>query len=165
MVSAADADYNGEVPDLPGKELYVACPYFRPESRSELELWQHRARLPLGDGYCGTCTAPGHEGYSPSNDELKSACNLGYAKGCTRLPSDPIADAVRFCLVKDDTRLVTISYVREREHLPVDNGVLVFDVDESSFGPEASTHVSHLAKAYVSAYLRRVPRKIAAEAR
>src|SRR6185369_15982418 len=74
-------------------EFRLACPYFVPENRCDAELWPHRARLPLGDGYEGHCSAPGHEGALPTQEELKSACNLGNAC-CERLPADRALDAV-----------------------------------------------------------------------
>jgi len=62
----------------------VACPFFMPEEQFVSD-WPFPQRLPLGAGWMGTCTAPGHEGRRPSDEELKSGCNLGYAKACSRL--------------------------------------------------------------------------------
>ncbi len=75
----------------------MACPFFMPEEQF-ISDWPFPQRLPLGAGWAGTCTAPGHEGARPSDEELKSGCNLGYAKACSRLPVERHADAVRFAL-------------------------------------------------------------------
>ena len=71
----------------------MACPFFMPEKQFVSD-WPFPQRLPLGAGWMGTCTAPGHEGRRPSDEELKSGCNLGYAKACSRLPAGRHADAV-----------------------------------------------------------------------
>ena len=44
------------------------------------------------------CTAPGHEGARPGEEELKSGCNLGYAKMLQPPSAERHADAVRFAL-------------------------------------------------------------------
>src|ERR1035437_2030685 len=84
--------YNG-VELLPASpEDFVVCPFFMPEQRFESD-WPFPQRLPLGAGWAGTCTAAGHEGARPSDEELKSGCNLGYANACSRLPAARHADA------------------------------------------------------------------------
>ncbi len=52
----------------------LACPYSSmPVSRLEkMVLGLHPARLPLGGGWCGQCTAPGHEGEIPSQAVLEA---------------------------------------------------------------------------------------------
>src|SRR5260370_2007562 len=77
------------------ESLPVACPFFMPVEKLENGAWPHPARLPLGCGWSGCCTAPGHEGEVPSAHQLHE-CNLGYALGCGRLPKQRTWDAVRF---------------------------------------------------------------------
>ena len=68
----------------------MACPFFMPIEKLENGTWLHASRLPLGCGWSGHCTAPGHEGEVPSQEELRDFCNLGYAEGCTGCPvSEP----------------------------------------------------------------------------
>src|SRR4051794_20534601 len=95
----------------------MACPYFIPEKRCESELWQHRARLPLGDGYEGRCGVVGFEAERPAEEQLKTACNLGNAL-CPRLPADREHDAIRFYVAADEGRQLTIDYCTERDHHP-----------------------------------------------
>jgi len=136
----------------------VACPYFVPEERCELELWPHRSRLPLGDGFTGICQAPGFEGTRPAAEELKDGCNVGYACGCPRLPKDRVADAVRFAVARDDGEWVTLHFACERDHLPAGHGTLEF----SRKGGECRTdgadrRMVAQARQYLAAYLARNP--------
>jgi hypothetical protein len=74
----------------------VACPFFMPVEKLEDGNWLHASRLPLGCGWTGHCTAPGHENAAPSPEELRDFCNLGYAENCGRLPRERAWDSVRF---------------------------------------------------------------------
>jgi hypothetical protein len=140
----------------------LACPYFVPENRCDAELWPHRARLPLGDGYDGHCSAPGHEDERPTQEQLKSACNLGNAC-CGRLPEDRALDSVRFYLKQDDGTVVTVSFCTERAHSPREHGVLQFDAASGKFvAASAPAVVTRLAQAFVKSHLERHPRANAA---
>lgn len=103
----------------------VACPYFMPHNRLDGD-WPFPQRLPLGAGWSGTCTASQIE-VQPSDGELKTACNVGYAKACTRLPQDRQADAVRFAKGDEHAGLVHIRFAYERDYLPAGSGELVYD--------------------------------------
>ena len=59
----------------------MACPFFMPTEKLESGSWLHAGRLPLGCGWSGQCMAPGHAGETPSAEELREFCNLGYAEG------------------------------------------------------------------------------------
>ena len=141
----------------------MACPYFIPEKRCESELWTHRARLPLGDGYEGRCGAPGHEASRPSEAELKSACNLGNAC-CSRLPADRAADSVRFHVISDQGSAIAVDFCTERNHSPRAHGVLHFDAGSGTFVQASSAQASaemavlRLAQAFVESYMQRHPR-------
>src|SRR5208282_3877104 len=107
----------------------LACPFFMPLERLENGTWLHAERLPLGGGWSGHCTAPEHEGETPSHDELREFCNLGYAEGCGRLPRERVWDSVRFaarrmgCDAENGTGgRIEIRYVCERGHRPVEHG-------------------------------------------
>ena len=56
----------------------MACPYFIPAEIHQGELWPHRERLPLGDGFSGRCGAQPPHG-SCDDENLRLHCNLGYA--------------------------------------------------------------------------------------
>jgi len=109
----------------------VACPFFLPMERLDGE-WLYPHRLPLGCGWRGQCAAPGHEGESPSQEELRDFCNLGYAQGCRRLPQEREWDSLRFGVKTPGNGVgipgrIQIHYVCERDHRPAENGTLIFD--------------------------------------
>jgi len=139
-------------------ESELACPYFVPEKRCESELWMHRARLPLGDGYDGRCSAPGHEDAKPTDEELKNSCNLGNAC-CSRLPADRVLDSIRFHVHDDQGSALTVSYCTERDHRPREHGVLQFDAASGTFvAAAAQPAVVRLAQTFVQSHLERHPR-------
>ena len=107
-----------------------------PEERFESD-WPFPQRLPLGAGWTGTCTAPGHDGARPSEEELKSGCNIGYAKACSRLPAERNADAVRFALGEERDGILHVLFACEREYLPAGHGELLYDTHERIVAPGA----------------------------
>ncbi len=113
-------------------EDFVACPFFMPEERFDSD-WPFPQRLPLGAGWAGTCTAPGHEGAQPSDEELKSGCNMGYAKTCGRLPAQRPADAVRFVLGEERDGILRVLFVCERDYLPAGHGELLYETASASW--------------------------------
>lgn len=96
-------------------------------------------------------------GVCPTHDELKN-CNLGYAQACSRRPENA-TDAVRFRIERDESKRVIVQYACERNHLPVAVGTLIFNCEVQEFDSEAQPEVLRLARAYISSYLARVPRK------
>ncbi len=113
-------------------EDFVACPFFMPEQRFDSD-WPFPQRLPLGAGWAGTCTAPGHEGARPNDEELKSGCNLGYAKTCGRFPAERHADAVRFALGEERDGILRVLFICEREYLPAGHGELLYQTASASW--------------------------------
>jgi len=111
----------------------VACPFFMPIEKFENGEWPHVARLPLGCGWSGHCTAPGHENEAPSQQELRDFCNLGYAEKCARLPQERVWDSVRFSArtlgsgSNGSGNRIQVRYVCERAHRPADHGFLECD--------------------------------------
>jgi hypothetical protein len=131
----------------------VACPFFMPMQRAESNTWLHPARLPLGAGWDGHCTA---SDTVPASDELREFCNLGYAKGCSRLPADRAADAVRFSIAREADSRVWVLYSFEMNHRPGDHGTLEFQLAErrwTSLHPDPC--VQKMADCYLEAYLLR----------
>lgn len=140
-----------------------------PVARLENGSWQHPARLPLGSGWSGHCTAPGHEGDLPSQSTLESFCNLGYAKDCSWSPAKRHWDSVRFGLTAPATnsdrepatfgpqaRILRLAYVCERDHHPVANGELEFDLVQAAW---LRTHddirIQKMAECFLDSYLKK----------
>ena len=147
----------------------MACPYFMPVARLESGNWPHPGRLPLGCGWNGHCTAPGHEEAVPSQDILESCCNLGYATSCGRAPAERTCDAVRFAIAapekpqahsKDSAlsgaRFLRITYVYERDHRPAGQGELEFDLAESAWiRPHEDVRMQRMAECFLESYLKK----------
>jgi len=134
----------------------MPCPYFIPTHRFDDAGFTHPARLPLGAGYRGLCGAPGHHDAAPSDEELKTNCNLGYARNCSRLPQEREADAVRFSVLRDRDGQIAIGYVSELNYLPREHGNLQYDsllARWLSLHPEA--RLQALAECFLQSYLAR----------
>jgi len=132
----------------------VACPFFMPTSKLEDGGWLHPSRLPLGGGWSGHCSAPGHEGVEPTNAELRELCNLGYAAGCPRLPGERPYDALRFSIASDRGDRLRMWFVCESGHRPAGYGILEYDL---SLGQWISSHsdprLQRMAECYLQSYL------------
>jgi hypothetical protein len=134
-----------------------------PVEKLENASWLHAARLPLGCGWTGHCTAPGHENAIPSPEELRDFCNLGYAEGCERLPHERVWDSVRFGArtVPGDKNNFTgghiqIRYICERDHRPVEHGTLKFDaVAEIWLLRHSDDRVQRMAECFLAAYVEK----------
>ena len=118
--------------------------------------WLHPSRLPLGAGWTGHCSAPGHEGTQPSEQELQEFCNLGYAAKCLRLPVERSCDAVRFSVARDQGSRLRLWFVCETGHRPATHGTLEYDV---THGQWTSSHpdprIQKMSECFVQAYLER----------
>jgi len=137
----------------------VACPFFMPTSKLDDGGWLHPSRLPLGGGWRGQCSAPGHEGVEPTTEELREGCNLGYAATCQRLPKERTCDAVRFSVARDCGAQLLLWFVCESGHQPAGHGTLEYDL---ALGRWTSSHpdprIQKMAECYLQSYLpRRVP--------
>jgi hypothetical protein len=141
----------------------VACPFFMPVEKLENGSWMHVQRLPLGCGWSGHCTAPGHEDHVPSQEELQEYCNLGYAAGCGQLPQERAWDSVRFgarTACSDEKDLngghIQIRYVCERDHRPVEHGTLRFDATTTRWEERHSDlRVQRMAECFLASYLEK----------
>ena len=133
----------------------MACPFFLPEQRFE-STWPFPQRLPLGAGWSGICTAPGHAGARPTAEELTSGCNLGYAKTCSRLPADRHADAVRFALGEERDGILHVLFACERAYLPASSGELLYDKAHGNWTKQhEEACVQRMAECYLRAQLER----------
>jgi hypothetical protein len=134
----------------------VACPFFVPTSKLEDGGWLHPSRLPLGGGWIGHCSAPGHEGAEPTNEELRQLCNLGYAAACPRLPEDRTSDAVRFSVARDHGTRLSLWFVYESGHCPAGHGTLEYDLSSGQWiSSHADARIQKMAECYLQSYLLR----------
>lgn len=145
----------------------MACPYFMPLAKLENGAWPHPGRLPLGCGWSGNCTAPGHEGEVPPRDVLEAFCNLGYASSCEWAPQERAWDAVRFSVSapgeKDKekrsvaTSVLRLVYVCERDHRPVAHGELTFDLATAAWtSPHEDPRIQKMGECFLDSYLKKV---------
>lgn len=145
----------------------MACPYFMPVEKLEGGTWPHAARLPLGCGWSGQCTAPGHERDVPSQEQLQEFCNLGYAERCGRLPKDRKWDSIRFGArtLGGDGRigtgwLIQIRYVCERDHRPSEHGTLEFDAVEKKWNSShPDNRLQRMAECFALTYVEKKKRQ------
>jgi hypothetical protein len=114
--------------------------------------WPHPSRLPLGAGWTGACAASGQE--LPASDlHIQEFCNLGYATACPHLPQHRDYDAIRFAIARSSTQQVTLSFVCELGHAPIEHGELTFDLaNEAWIIQHPDPRVLRLATSYIQAY-------------
>src|SRR5215472_1924991 len=139
-----------------------------PTQRLEEGAWLHPSRLPLGAGWQGYCTAPGHEGELPAPADLHHGCNLGYAVTCPRLPQERAWDAVRFGVAGESESGVRLAYVCERNHRPSEHGTLEYRfADQAWLNRHADPRIQKMAECCMVSWLRRsqTPTKSEAEPR
>ncbi len=133
----------------------MACPFFMPTRRSENIVWIHPSRLPLGSGWEGQCTAPGHEGTVPDIQQLQDGCNLGYAT-CSRLPQQPVWDAVRFAVSGEQESRISLSYVCEKNHLPCEHGRLEYVVSVDRWARSHNDpRIQKMAECFMASWLQK----------
>jgi hypothetical protein len=146
----------------------LACPYFMPVVKLENGAWPHPARLPLGCGWNGHCTVPGHEGEIPPQDILEAFCNLGYASSCAWAPPERAWDAVRFSVpapadstLKDQekrspARVLRLVFVCERDHRPAAHGDLTFDLATAAWiRTHEDPRIQKMAECFLDSYLKK----------
>ena len=141
----------------------MACPYFMPLAKLENGSWPHAARLPLGCGWTGQCTAPGHEGELPGQDVIEAFCNLGYAGSCAWAPRERASDAVRFSVSTPEernavapARVLRLLYVCERDHRPVAHGDLLIDLTSATWQRRhEDARIQKMAECFLDTYLKK----------
>jgi hypothetical protein len=133
----------------------LACPFFVPLEILNDGSWPHPSRLPLGAGWSGNCGASGQE-LPASDDHIREFCNLGYATACPHLPQNRDWDTVRFSVARVSPGQVTISFVCESAHAPIEHGKLTFDtVGEAWLNAHTDPRIIRLAASYLQTYRAR----------
>lgn len=156
----------------------MACPYFVPREIVYDIAWPHPARLPLGAGWTGSCSAfpaaadssgTGSSGTDISATDsaaantlttspvdsarLRDFCNLGYATACPNLPPVRDWDAVRFSVANRTAEKITLYYVCEKAHAPIAHGTLTCDLAADTWlDAPADPRIRRLAASYLQAY-------------
>jgi len=131
----------------------MSCPLFEPTARLPWERWDGRYRPPLGALYQGLC----HARATPvpaQAAELVDCCNMGYARGrCPHLDF-PGPDATRFELVLETADRLEVAWVVERNCLPEDRGVAVFERAEGEWRicEETATPLRRQIEAFVASW-------------
>lgn len=149
----------------------MACPFFIPSEPHERELWPHRHRLSLGDGFAGCCAilAPA----SRCDDEtVRTHCNLGYAAGCVHLPVEHAFDAIRFLVQSESVQglsstVLRVQFACEHANRPALAGEWRFEQTSKTWLDQPDPQFLSLADAAVRAWVRRhaasVPQSIATD--
>jgi hypothetical protein len=115
----------------------------------------HPSRLPLGAGWSGRCCASGQE-TTPADAAIRDFCNLGNATPCPHLPVARDWDAVRFSVARSGGGQITLCYVCELGHAPVEHGMLTFDLVAQVWrNPHPDPRVHRLASCYLETYRSR----------
>ncbi len=154
----------------------MTCPYFIPSEVHQRELWSHRERLPLGDGFAGSCAAQ-----SPNvrcdDETLRLHCNLGYAGRyagcyagcnagphtsphaglpvCVHLPAGGAFDAVRFLVQRESPVLLRVQFACELAHRPAFCGALRYDQSLKTWLEQPDPRILDLTQAALRAWIAR----------
>jgi hypothetical protein len=137
------------------RRITLACPFFVPLEIVNDGSWPHPSRLPLGAGWTGNCRASGQE-EAASGTHIREFCNLGYATACPHLPNGRDWDAIRFSVACAGREQVTIIFVCELDHAPIEHGELTFDLaSEAWLNPHLDPRVLTLANCYVQTFRSR----------
>jgi len=133
----------------------LACPFFVPLEILNDGSWPHPSLLPLGAGWTGNCRASGQE-TAASDAHIREFCNLGYATACPHLPRLRDWDAVRFSVANANADQLTLRYVCELAHAPIEHGKLTFDlVNDAWRNAPPDPRVLTLATCYLQTYRAR----------
>ena len=122
----------------------MACPFFKPLRQVE---WSS-GRAPLGAMFEGEC-----ERHGVCETKL---CNFGYARGlCADFPAASAVDAVRFSVASNSEGVVTLIWIREKDHAPVEHGALEYRELNREFLTAPEGVLAAQARAFLENYLRR----------
>jgi hypothetical protein len=135
--------------------INLACPFFVPREIVNDGSWPHPSRLPLGAGWTGNCSGSGHE-LPISETQMREFCNLGYATACPRLPQGRDWDAIRFSVSRASRDQITICFVCELAHAPIEHGKVTFDLTTNAWiNSHPDPRVLTLANCFLQAYCAR----------
>jgi hypothetical protein len=118
--------------------------------------WVRPPRLPLGDSFGGACHAHPADVIEPPEAHQRELCNCGYARGrCDHFPGGDVPDAVRFSVTSDTPTRLSVVYVIEKDHAPVEHGTLQYVIDDARLDcPQISEVLAQQARAFLESHLR-----------
>jgi len=122
----------------------------------------HAGALPLGCGWTGHCTAPGHENAVHRRRNCGTFATWATPKAVSGFRRAGVGfGTVRGADVPGDKKNFTgghiqIRYVCERDHRPVEHGTLKFDaVAENWLLRHSDDRVQRMAECFMATYVRR----------
>lgn len=128
----------------------MACPFFYPTGL--LGAIAGPYPVPMGDLQRGICQI---DASSPEESTQSELCNMGYARTrCARF-REGSPDAVRFALVRESDRLLTLAYAVEKNYSPHAIGELRYSRAAGAIEDSADPVLRRQAEAYAASYLRR----------
>jgi len=100
---------------------------------------------------------------APSDSAIHNLCNLGNAGACPHLPRERDWDAIRFSVARTSAEQITLWYVCELAHAPIEHGKLTYDqIEQHWLNPHADPRVQRLAVCYLETYRARLNGTVAA---
>lgn len=131
----------------------MACPFFLPLRRLDSGGWNPAPRWPLGDAYGGSCHAAASGPFEPPEEIQRELCNCGYARQrCSHFPENGATDAVRFSVTGHQDGRITLVYILEKDHAPVQYGSMEHGLMDDATG--AREPLASQARAFIESYLR-----------
>jgi hypothetical protein len=143
----------------------MPCPYFVP--LQSLGSRRDRAYWPLLAPWSGECAA--ESGFAGSAVPVTDAdavrwCNFGYAAGCPRLPAGRPADKISFGIARERDGILQLTWVLERDHLPVAVGSLHYEREQGEWRSRHEDPIlQRQAECYIAAAFGEVERPAAPE--
>ena len=112
--------------------------------------------MPLRPGIPAVVTIHDLTFFTAPDTHIREFCNLGYATACSHLPRFRDWDAIRFSVARTGGEQVTICFVCELAHAPIEHGELIFDLTgETWLKTHTDPRVLRLASCYLQTYRAR----------
>lgn len=91
----------------------------------------------------------------PPEARQRELCNCGYARTrCDRFPGGDAPDAIRFSVTEDTPARLSLVYVIEKNHAPVEHGTLLYKIEGDRLeGQPLSDVLIQQARAFLESYL------------
>jgi hypothetical protein len=81
---------------------------------------------------------------------------MGYARSCSRLPTERHADAVRFVMGEESREIQRVRFACERDHLPAGSGELLYEIATATWREShPDSRIQRMAECYLEAQRER----------